>query len=271
MVSEAMNHLFEFKDYRKFIRALTTTQFHYTQASLSKAMNCQAAYLSQVLKERADLTEDHGIKLCEFLELSPLESEYFLILLRIGRAGTPNLRTFLEKRRQKLTEENQEIISRISATPKNQVNEATLYYCSSWIPALLHSATSCARLQSIDAIADRFSLPKQQVEMHLKLLKEYSLVNFEDGKWIFQGGSIHIPKNSALDQFFQFQRRIYSLGNLPKRNGSDVHFSNVLSINSKTAKEIRRQIVDLIDKIHQSAECSPSDDVYSFCLDFFQA
>lgn len=268
-----MTNVFEYNDYRHFLQILVTkkTSKTFTQVELAKAMECQAAYLSQVLKDKADLTEDHGVKLCQFLNFNEAEIEYFLTILRLTKAGTPALRAYLEAARQKLYDLHREVDSRISSLKSKDLNELNLYYCASWIPAVLHSGTSCESLQTAAALAQRFGLEKSIVEYHLHCLEKFNLVKFEKGRWKFQGGSIHFPKNSAMDQTFQLNRRLHAMNLISTRKPDDIHYATVLSIDGPTAKKIRELLINSIESIHKKAEPAPSEDVYSVCLDFFRS
>lgn len=268
-----MANIFDYKDYRKFLQDLVTKQGPkvFTQVELAKAMECQAAYLSQVLKERADLTEDHGVKLCQYLRLTEAETDYFLLILRWAKAGTPALRKYLEEARQKSHDLHREVESRISSVKNKELNEFNLYYCSSWIPAVLHSATSCESLQTVSSLMQRFGLEKEVVEHHLQHLERFGLVKFEKGRWIFQGGSLHFSKNSSMDQNFQMSRRLHAMNSIFTRQPEDIHYSTLLSVDAPTARKIRDLLINSIENIHKKAEPAPSEEIYSVCLDFFRA
>lgn len=263
-------NIYDYQDYRLFlIHLVEATAF--TQAELARSMNCQAAYLSQVLKHKAELTEDHGIKLCSFLGFSENETEYFLVILRLARAGTPALANYLEKKRLMLSELQLEVEGRINVTKSKTNHELNLYYCSSWIPAALHSGVSCNQYQTASSLSKRFNLSLDMVEYHLKCLEKFYLVKHEKTRWIFAGGSIHFPKNSAMDALFQTNRRMHAVNSLNDRKKDDLHYASVFSIDAKGAKRFRLFLVDAIEKFHKEAEPAASEEVYSICIDFFQA
>lgn len=267
-----MSNVFRFSDYREFIKSVTNPRLpgKRTQVALAKAMGCQAAYLSQVLKGKAEITEDHALGFCHLLGLNSVETEYFLVLVRISRAGTPILKNHLEMRRKQVIDQNREIGNRIhSKVLENQ--EAIQYYSSSWIPAVVHLATRCPEFQTAKQIAKRFLLPESEVTYHLGVLLKFGFVRREGSKWIFQGSSIHIPKHSPEDLAFQTGRRLHALGSLARRRDDDVHYANLVSIDRKTAETIRAHVITLLEKTHRAAEMSPDNDLYSLCLDFFRA
>lgn len=262
-----MVNIYLHTDYRVYLKQLLKFK---TQVQLAKAMDCQAAYLSQVLKEKASLTEDHGFKLCHYLEFSDHETEYFLILLRHSRAGSHSLIQYLEKKRNQLKEHYLELNERLSSEKKNGVDEMNIFYCSSWIPSALHSATSCDGFQTINSLASRFNMDKSTVQYYLQQLEKFNLVRFEKNKWVFNGGSLHFPKNSSMDQTFQTHQRIHALHKLSERQPLDIHYSSVLSIDLKTSQKIKEIIISTLAEVHKVAEPAESQDVHTLCIDFFK-
>jgi len=268
-----MSNIFDFTDYRAFLGQLVENRSlrRVTRSKLAAAMSCQAAYLSQVLKGKAELTEDHGVKLCQYLGFNDKEIEYFLVILRLARSGSPALTKFLEGQRQTLQSLHREAESRISSTKVYDVSEAQVYYCSSWIPAVVHVATTCEAYQTAATISQRFALEKATVEYHLQMLEKHGLVKFQSGRWIYHGSSFHIPKQSPFDPTFQIQRRLQVIENIAQRKSTDVHYANVFSVDEKTFAKMRELFIATIENIHKLGEPAPSENVYTLCLDLFQA
>ncbi len=267
-----MTCVFDFKEYREFLRALTKERGArgQTQVELAKSMDCQAAYFSQVLKDKADLSEDQSLKLCRYLQFSDLETEYFLLILRLSKAATKSLSDYLEQKRRALSDVHQEVEGRILSQKNQSLNELNVYYCSSPIPSLIHLATSCKELQISSAISQRFSIEKSIVDEHLQKLEKFGLVKFENGCWNYSGGSIHFPKSSPLDHSFQLSRRLLALESLALRRPEDLGYSVTFASDEKTIKKIRAFLLKTIEEIHKVAEPSSSQDVFSICIDLFR-
>jgi hypothetical protein len=267
-----MTNIFDFKDYKLYILKITsgTNQQKIAKSHLAQAIGCQAAYLSQVLKGKAELTEDHGIKLCQFLHFSELETEYFLTILRMNRAGSSTLARYLEKSCQRLINLNKEVEQRIPSQKRSGIDELNIYYCSSWIPTLIHTATSCEAYQSVSSLCDRFHLDKETVELHLNTLQKFGLVEFKNNRWQFSGGSLHFPKGSPLEQSFLLQQRLFTLNKIGSKRPSDIHFSTVFASSPETIDKLRQLFFETIASLHEQVEPSPSQEVYMLCLDFYQ-
>ncbi len=267
-----MKELFQYQDYRDFLEFLVGQRDSrkFTRSSLARAMGCQAAYFSQVLKGRASLTEEHGIKLCVYLGFNEVETDYFMVILRLGRSGHQVLTQYLEGQRKRLKRLGAEVDAKISKETNRISEELSHYYCSSWIPSTIHLATSCSSYQTVGSLAQRFGLQKEMVEFHLSMLEKYSLVKFGGHRWSFNGDSIHISKGSAQDLSFQTNNRIRSLSAIQARKERSVHYSALLSLDERTANEIREKVIETISDLLHRAEPAPAEEVYSVCIDFFQ-
>lgn len=267
-----MTNVFEYTEYREFLLVMVEghRERRGTNVQLAKAMDCQAAYFSQVLSGKAELTEDQGLKLCQYLKMSALETEYFLVILRQARAATQVLVQYLEEKRKEILHLHNEIEGRIASDKNSQIDEMNIYYSSSWIPSVIHVATSCEAYQSVEAIAKRVGLEKPVIEFHLKTLEKYGLVKFEKSHWVYQGKSTHFVKGSLLDQAFQMSRRLLAMNSLLARDTHDIHYSVVFSMNERTAKKVRELFLSSIENLHKIAEPSPSEEIYTLCLDYFK-
>ena len=241
------------------------------KADLAKVMGCQAAYLSQALRGRVDLTEEHLQRLASHLELSDFDTEYLLLLLRLAKAGTEKLKFHLEKLRQNMLNAAEELAPRLGANDKQKSFEALSYYTSSWIPSAIHVATSCEGFQSVKTIAERFGLEIGAVQTHLQALAKHGLVGLEDNKWKYQGGSIHIGKDSSFDHQMQIAKRLLAIQKMPFRKDKDLHYSVTFGTDQATVLRLRSLLLDAIESLHKQVEPSPSEDVYSVNVDLFRA
>src|ERR1700692_4612304 len=108
-----MTDVFEFNDYRKFLEAQiagNSSERGY-QTKLSKAAGCKGSFLSQALHSHVNLTPDHAAGLCRFWNFDDDETDWFIELLTLARAGSPEMKKVctrrlkeIEKRRTNLKE-----------------------------------------------------------------------------------------------------------------------------------------------------------------------
>lgn len=260
--------LFRFQDYRLFLRDVIKASPRGFQAKLASAMGCQAIYLIRSLKGEAQLTEEQGYRAAQFLDLTEIETEYFLDILRLAKASDPDLVVYLRKRLIEKTEAAREISQRVKGKVLVSSLEAQIEYYSSWKPSILHLATSCAHLQTDAALAERFSLDLNEVREIMGFLKDSGLVTVKNGKYQFSGASIHLPKGSSLHKVFQRGRRdlvIHALGEPQKES---LHFSSAFATSKRHCDEIRSALLSLIERIHRELPRTESEDLQILAMDF---
>ncbi|MDO9180995.1 MAG: TIGR02147 family protein [Bacteriovorax sp.] len=262
----------KFDNYKKYLISLISENSGTRgfQSILAKAMNCQAAYLSQVLRGKVELTEDHAIKLVLFLKLNDLESEYFILLLRLSRAATRELVGYLENKRLEMQDHQDDLNNKVRAKIARENETFIAKYFASWIPSSIHIATSSKQYQTINSLAERFHLPEALVLENLKFLEKHQLVNRENDLWIFRGESIHLPKNSSLNEPYQVSLRTQVLKSIQAKNKNNLHFSSVFTIDKKSYKEILEVCNNAIEESHKIIHDSGTEELYSICIDLFE-
>jgi uncharacterized protein (TIGR02147 family) len=267
-----MANVFEYIDYRAFVRDLISSSKPKKgyQAELARVMGCQAAYLSQVLREKAEFTEDHSIKLVQYLSLSEMESEYFMTLVRASRAGTTELRAYLENKREQLKYQSQELKNHVDAKTAFESESFATRYFASWIPLSVHIATSSKNYQTVEQISERFQLSSKTVKETLLFLEQAGLVVQENESWKFFGGSVHLPKKSPMNEIHQVNCRLQSIKAIQARQVEDLNFFSTFTIDPKGFSELKKILTETIEKSQKLIHKSGTDEVYSLSIDLFK-
>lgn len=266
----AMNP-FEHISYREYLKLTCRNPENERglQAKVAKAAGCQASYLSQVLQENAHLTEDQALGICDYLELSERETNYFLLLLRFEKASTTKLKKYLENQIQYYQKENEHIGQKVPAEKTLLKDEDIGRYFSSWIPSAVHLLTSSPDFGTAKSISQRLNLPLKNIEESLNYLHKLGYIEKKDGRWIYKGGSIHIPKDSHWQPAVQESRRQLAMRSIAVNPEEVIHFSSIFTIDQKDVEEIKRLIKPFLDKSHQVIQKSGSEELYCMCLDLF--
>src|SRR5687768_7095086 len=93
--------VFEYSDYRKFIKdqLLAMPKKGFGQMSrLSEKLGVHTTLVSQVMSGDKQFSEEQGILIAEFFALNELESEFFVTLIELSRAGNQSLRKLRQKK-----------------------------------------------------------------------------------------------------------------------------------------------------------------------------
>lgn len=267
-----MENVLKYHNYKEFLNNYvnSSTAARGLRTELAKAMGCQAAYLTQVLAEKAELTEDHAYRLARHLNLPRVEFEYLILLVRLARARTQDLRVFLEGERQAILTQTNEVGSRLDSSQPKDIAFIEKYF-SNWIASTIHLATSSEKYQTVEALCARLSLPKKVVLETLDFLEDYKMVQRQGSRWSFAGGPLHLDRTTQTSRSFQVHRRLQTIKALQQDDGSEnLHFSSVFTLDKETFDELRAAFLDIIEKAHKKIHAGGTDELYAMTIDMFE-
>jgi len=263
-------NIFEYLDYRTYLKECIKTQSRGFQSQLATAMKCQATYLIRVLKEEAQITDDQAFRACRFLNLTQKELDHFLELVRFDRASDPELKKHYQRNIDISVKANNEIKNRVPGSAIETNLKTQVEYYSSWQPSVLQLATSCPHLQTETELAQRFSLDITQVRSILEFLHESGLVALKDGRYEHTGKSIHLPKQHPLHKPFQRLRREMVFRSLDKPVEDNLHFSSGFATSKKHVKKLREEFLNLIEATHRDLAETASEEIFILVVDLFK-
>ena len=120
-----------YEDYRDCLRTTVQSQGRRGfKSKLAAAAGCQLSHLSQVLSGHVNLTEDQAFGIASHLSFDPVESEYFLLMVRAARAGAKGYREHLLKKARLLRTEHKQLHRRLQTRDITHQHKETYY--SAW-------------------------------------------------------------------------------------------------------------------------------------------
>src|SRR5258708_7459585 len=113
-MSKQLN-IFEYSDYRKYLKAWLETAKRNRTANLSRLAEIaqvHATFLSHVLGGAKDLSLEQAAFISEYFAHTRLERDYFFILIQLDRAGTKVLRDYWQEKKAQLELERNKLSQR---------------------------------------------------------------------------------------------------------------------------------------------------------------
>lgn len=265
------SNIYEHLSLRIFLKEALRESHRGTQAKLAKAIGCQATYVIKVLKETANFTDDQAFRAAKFLKLGVHEFEYFMDLVRLDRAGDSESRAYFLDLVEMKSRAAQDVQSRVKTSPLESSLEAQVRYFSSIKPSLIHLATSCRALRTPKQIAQYLNFEILEVQNTLSFLVEQGLVNLVgDEVYAHSGKAIHLAKTSPLQPHFQRLRRQLALAKFDSpQTAVNLHFSSSFATTKKHLLSLRKEILRLIEEIHESLAETDSEEIATLVVDFF--
>lgn len=263
--------VFNFDNYRSFLKASVKAEKNSwgLWAKLAKAAQCQPTYLTQSMRGKANLTADHLLGISLYLKLSTEETDFFLLLLELERAGSQQLKKYLLEKIKKIRAERDDLSKRL-ALPRLEIGEKETLYYSAWYWSALHVMVSIPEYQTAEAMARRLQLPVGLVEEALHHLSRFNIIKREGRNWKLGTADIHIPKTSPLIGVHHnnWRQRAVLSSTLPQNPG--VHYTAVYSLSEADFKHLKEKLNEFVEYTRKVVRPSKEEALVTFACDLFE-
>lgn len=264
--------IFDYVDYKAYVNA-TIRQMPQGgrgfRARVADFLGCQRAFVSHVLQGEAHFNLEHGDGINRMLHHSWGESQYFLLMIQLARAGTASLREHLQRQMKELQTSRLQLKNRLSADLVLTQEDAHRYY-SSWIYGAIRVAVTIPGLRTKEALAERLKIPISRLVDALEFLAARGFIE-QRGQEYFAGSIYsHLGNDSSLVAKHHTNWRVRALSSLDLQREDDLHYSSVFSLSAADLRKIKASLVAIIEDIQAEIKPSPEETLVSFCLDWYE-
>jgi uncharacterized protein (TIGR02147 family) len=266
-------NVFDFNDYKKLLiaHAKSTEAKRGYLRELAEAAGCQRSYFSSILHTKNHLTPDQACSLTHFWNLNNSESEYFLTLVDLARAGTSLLKQRLNRKLAELRKEHEDLTIRMASKTVVTAETGELVYYSSWIYSALHILASISLYQRPSAMAERLNIPEFQIRSCLAVLKQMKLVEeVKADHWRHSSSTRHVHRNSPLVVLHHNNWRQRAILDAQMRPEDGVHFTGVHSVSESDFARLKEFILKQLEQYNQVAGASECEKLVCLNIDLFE-
>jgi uncharacterized protein (TIGR02147 family) len=266
--------IFDSRDYKKYLNTALSTEGagRGSRSRLAEALRCQTAFISHVLNGNSHFSLEHAVVISKFLNHTPEESRYFLLLIGLGRAGSKALEDHFKSQIDEIQRKRTQIKERIT-TDRALNTEAQMRYYSAWYYSAIHVATSVPEYQTRDALAATLGLAPGLVSECLEFLVECGLVVAKNNRFVIGPVRMHLGADSPMISRLHANWRLQSLQSLERpvsATAMDLHYSTVLTLSHADAKRVRETLLRAVDETEKIFRPSPEEVVYCVGMDWFR-
>lgn len=265
-----MISVFDYQDYREFLRAWIDSQPGRGASSrLAEAMNISPSMMSLVMKAEKNLTAEQATELVEYLTLNDLESDYFFVLLEIGKAGSHKLTQRLEKKKEALLKQARKISSRVKKDMELSEEQKSIYY-SSWLYTGVRNLSACPSTQDVHKMSEHLKIPYEVLQPIVEFLVENGLCKLEKGQLSYGPQNTHLGAESPYVNQQHRNWRLKANDKMEFRREQDLFYTCPMSLSGKAFEDVRKLLPTVIQQVLKIVGPSPSEKVACFNLDFFE-
>jgi uncharacterized protein (TIGR02147 family) len=269
MGKQSSDTIFTMTDFRTYLAAWARAKGRGEYRRISETLNMHTTLVSQVLNGKKYLTEEQASKLCDYMRLNPLETDYFLKLVQMERAGSENLKSIYNRHLKQIKTQANEISNRVPESKELSEQDQAMFY-SSWHYSMIRLLTMIEGKQTAEEISVHLQLPISRVQEVLSFLVSRGLCNFANGRYVRTEKNTHIEAKSALAVRHHQNWRTKSLDLHEKISSDDLAFTAPISMAKKDIPKIRKILLDAISEISSVVEVSPSDEILYLGIDWIK-
>ncbi len=259
--------IFDYSEYKEFVNDWISLQAkggHGQFRQLALKLGINSVVMSQVFRGDRELTLEQGLGVTLFIGLSELERDFFLLLVQKSRAGSVELKTVLEKQIENLRVSSQTLKSRVKHQKFSDEDKSQFY--SQWYYSAIRLGVSIENLGSVSAIADHLNLDRALVARVIDFLLKQKLIVEEKNRLNMGPQVTHVGLDSPFVNRHHANWRLKALQAMEKTDKSDLFYTGPMALSNEVAKEIRKLLVDLVEK--STKKIAASDSEVLRCLNF---
>ena len=262
---------FEFSDYKEFLRHWISAQPGGGRGLYRKfalLLKIHTTMMSHILGGKQQLSDDQALVLSEYMGLSESETDYFVELVRLGRASTPKLRVRLSKRLDAIKTEGREVKNRILEHHRLSDEESAQFY-SSWFYSALRLMSDIPKFQTRARLVEGLNIPRETANEALQFLIKAGLCR-ETSKGIEIGPSrTHLAASSPFIWNLHKNWRLKAIERHTQLDSTELLYTAPMSISSKDVEKIREVLAQTIAEITKIAANSSPEELVCLNMDWF--
>lgn len=266
-----MKSLFESENYKEWVLSKLKTfpkAGHGQFRKIADKLRVHPVIITQVFKGSRELTEEQAIDLTDYLGLTKLESQYFLVLVQKERAGSAKLKEHHEARRKELQTQSKDLKNRM-VNSQVLTEEAKALFYSNWYYSGVRLAASIPSLSHPQQIAEYLSLPLPTVQRVLEFLLAQGLV-VQNEKGLDMGPArTHVEASSPLVSRHHMNWRNKALQRMDKFTDKELFFTGPVVFSEAAQAEVREILVQTIERFMKVVQDAPSEKLSCINIDLF--
>ena len=267
-MSKEPQNLYEYKSYKDWLNVRLADQ-RGIKKRIADCLKVHTSLLSQILHGAKNLNEEQGLSLATFLGLNESETEYFLFLIRLERAGTISYRNYCKARLNEIRRVSLEPSERVKlAKELSPTNKAEFY--SHWYFSAIRLLTSLDDSQTAEKISEKLQLPLKTVRQVLSFLVETGLCIEENGALKLGPGRTHEPSDSPHALRHHLNWRLKAIEMIPQPQQRHFAFTSPFTASEEDAIHFRTILSDAIASFSESVDSSHAEKLYCLNVDWFE-
>lgn len=256
-----------YKDYLKFWINSKPKKGRGVINAMSFFLKMKASLLSAILNTERNMTIEQALELNKFLNHSEIESEFFINLVSLDRAGTYQLKEFYRQQRKEIIKKSEIINKRINVEQVITDEQKSLYY-SQVLYSYIRILSTLENGISLNELMNVTKHEKSNIQKKIEDLVAFGLIKKENDRYFSTNKNIHISKESL----FYIQHRenwlLEQLRVVPDVGNANLNFTCPCTLNREDFEKIKKILLQSITETHAIINKSPAEQFACLTIDF---
>ncbi len=263
--------VFKYKNYKGFLKHYISQLPKKGRGEINKIatyLSVSSTLISQILAGEKDFSIEQAKGITEYLGLSDIDADYFILLVQRDRAGTVSLKNYYEQKISSVREKALKVADRISVTRTLTDLERSVFYSSFMYASVWLYTSTSEKGRSIDEVMNHFSLSRNKALEIIKFLHESQLCTESNGYYKMGTQSTHVEKGSPYLLHHYRNWRIKAIEQSENLRDEELMYSAAVSLSRKDFDHLREEMVQFIKEFLGKTHESPAEDIAFLNLDF---
>ncbi len=262
-------NVFNYSDYRSFLQAWIKRDPAKSRGQISKLAlesEIDAALLNKILKGERELTIEQGIAVADAIKLSREEHRLFYLMVCVARAGTPKLRSYLDREITSLRRSTKSFSQKMAdATPLTREEQEE--YMIDTLAQRIRGLLSVPGLDTIKTLAARLSVSEREAQQSIDLLLKLGLIEEAKGRFSNKSGLTYLSASKLVNIAFHRQWRLQALQRLQFDGELETNITTLVPLKKKDAIELVRALKKLSHDTIEQGTTKNADGLYTLTID----
>ena len=261
--------LFSMVNFRQYVHLWVKAHGRGEFRRIAESLNIHTTLVSQIFSGKKCLTEEQAAKLCDYMRLNPLESDYFLKLVQLERAGNESLRKLYSRHLKQLQIQSSEIKTRVPEAEALTEADSAIFY-SSWQYSLIRLLTSIPDFKKSEQIAAKLGLPLSRVQEILDFLVSRRLCSVTNGLYHRTEKNTHAEARSPFAIRHHQNWRVKAINLQEQLTQGDLSFTAPISISRQDFEKVREILLATISELSNVVVKSKEEEVAYLGIDWIK-
>jgi uncharacterized protein (TIGR02147 family) len=264
-----MNLIYTYESYKEYVKDSLHAQGHGSRLKLASALNCQSAYISQVLNQDAHLSLEQAADASVYFNLNQNEEDFFLLLVQKAKAGSKKLKDIHLRKIKKIREERALFSNRINDNDELDDVTQSRYY-SRWYYAAIHIIVTIPAYTDKESISDYLGLKMEVVNEAIQFLESTGLIVLTSKGFTTGKTKVFLKGDSPFIVQHHQNWRLRAVDMFVKKHKDNLHFSSVYSLSKSDFVAIKEKLFAHIQEVRDIVRPSKEEELCVLNLDFFK-